>query len=129
MRPDLAGVSCHQFTYYRQESFKKCQMIPLFAAVVLIPFMCSPLHWKLRLIVYIFFFLVQIFNRQRWSCPVGERWRYVGNHSAHCALLCDLALIVSGHSKATSHHRRRQNRQKMESSRGQHVALCLKINK
>lgn len=60
-----------------------------------------------------FFFLVQIFNRQSgkwWSCPVGERWRYVGNRSALCALLCDLALIVSGHSKATSHHRRRQNR-------------------
>lgn len=57
IRPDLAAVSCHQFTYYRQESLlQKCQMTPLFVAAVLIPFLCSPLHWKLRLIVYIFFF-------------------------------------------------------------------------
>lgn len=72
---------------------------------------------------------MHIFNRQpgkRWSCPVGERWRYVGNRSAHRALLCDLALIVSEHSKTTSHHHRRQNRQKMESSGGQHVAPCSK---
>lgn len=131
IRPDLAAVSCHQFTYYRQEKLtSKMPNDPFICSsgVNTVPVLSSALEAATNCL-HFFFFLVQIFNRQpgkRRSCPVGERWRYVGNHSAHCALLCDLALIVSGHSKATSHHRRRQNRQKMESRGGQHVALCLK---
>lgn len=50
-------------------------------------------------IVLGFFYLqiLHLLSVKRWS-PVGERWRYIGNSSVYCALLCDLASFATGHT-------------------------------
>lgn len=76
------------------------------------PFNTSSAPLQLSLLqLSLFASLFVFFNRlsRKWWIPVGERWRYIGNSSAYCAL-CLICLWTNSHYSSWLNKTRREQK-------------------